>query len=81
MLNDKSFKQDMAEAYAKYGIVEDEYDDEYDDTYESHDVGLHGADDSLEMDAKLFTTPRVKFFCVVLFYKFLIVFSVIKFHQ
>ncbi|KAK0081891.1 hypothetical protein PV325_011418 [Microctonus aethiopoides] len=59
MLNDKSFKQDMAGAYVKYGLVEDEYDDEYDDTYESHDVGLHGVDDSLEMDAKLFTTPRV----------------------
>ncbi|XP_053598785.1 activating signal cointegrator 1 complex subunit 2 [Microplitis demolitor] len=59
MLNDKSFKTDTVNIYSKYGVIEDEYDDEYDDTYESHDVGLRGADDCVEMDGKPFTTPRV----------------------
>lgn len=59
LLNDKSYKQDVAGIYSKYGIIDDEYDDEYDDTYESQDVGLRGSDDPLEMDAKPFTTPRV----------------------
>lgn len=61
MLNDKSFKTDTVNIYSKYGVIEDEYDDEYDDTYESHDVGLRGADDCVEMDGKPFTTPRVSF--------------------
>ncbi|XP_044591557.1 activating signal cointegrator 1 complex subunit 2 isoform X2 [Cotesia glomerata] len=59
MLNDKSFKKDIANIYSKYGVIEDEYDDEYDDTYESHDVGLRGADDFIELGSKPFTTPRV----------------------
>lgn len=61
MLNDKSFKKDIANIYSKYGVIEDEYDDEYDDTYESHDVGLRGADDFIELGSKPFTTPRVSF--------------------
>ncbi|XP_050459641.1 activating signal cointegrator 1 complex subunit 2 [Cataglyphis hispanica] len=58
MLNDKSEIKKSREIYEKYSIV-DNYDDEYDDTYDSHDIRGNAADDSIETDAKPFTTPRI----------------------
>lgn len=58
MLNDKSEIKESREIYEKYSIV-DNYDDEYDDTYDSHNIRGNVADDSTEIDAKPFTTPRV----------------------
>ncbi|XP_018347696.1 PREDICTED: activating signal cointegrator 1 complex subunit 2 isoform X1 [Trachymyrmex septentrionalis] len=59
MLNDKSAIREARNIYEKYSIVTDEYDDEYDDTYDSHDIRGSAQDDSAEIDAKFFTTPRV----------------------
>lgn len=58
MLNDKSEIKKSREIYEKYSIV-DNYDDEYDDTYDSHNIRGNASDDSTEMDAKPFITPRV----------------------
>ena len=59
LLDDKSFRKDVASIYEKYSIVQDEYEDEYDDTYESHDVGPRGVDEPLEIDGRARKTPRV----------------------
>lgn len=59
MLNDKSAIREARNIYEKYSIVIDEYDDEYDDTYDSHDIRGSAQDDSTEVDARSFTTPRV----------------------
>ncbi|XP_011297474.1 activating signal cointegrator 1 complex subunit 2 [Fopius arisanus] len=59
MLDDKTFKNEMSNVYEKYGVVEDVYEDEYDDTYDSQDVGPGGVDDSVEIDARPFTIPRI----------------------
>ncbi|EGI59668.1 Activating signal cointegrator 1 complex subunit 2 [Acromyrmex echinatior] len=59
MLNDKSAIREVRNIYEKYSIVTDEYDDEYDDTYDSHDIRSSAQDDSAEIDARSFTTPRV----------------------
>jgi len=66
MLNDKSAIREARNIYEKYSIVTDEYDDEYDDTYDSHDIRGNAQDDSAEIDARSFTTPRVS--CSIILY-------------
>ncbi|XP_017890260.1 activating signal cointegrator 1 complex subunit 2 isoform X2 [Ceratina calcarata] len=40
-----------------YSLIADVYDDEYDDTYDDRDTNAQ--DDSIEVDSRPFTTPRV----------------------
>ncbi|XP_012139377.1 activating signal cointegrator 1 complex subunit 2 isoform X2 [Megachile rotundata] len=42
-----------------YSLALDEYDDEYDDTYDNRDIRGNAQDDSIEIDSRPFTTPRV----------------------
>ncbi|CAL7945548.1 unnamed protein product [Xylocopa violacea] len=42
-----------------YSLVLDVYDDEYDDTYDNRDIRGSTQDDSIEIDSRPFTTPRV----------------------
>ena len=58
MFNDKSEIRKSRDIYEKYSIV-DNYDDEYDDTYDSHNIRGNASDDTTEIDARSFTTPRV----------------------
>jgi len=71
MLNDKSEIKKSWDIYKRYSLVADEYDDEYDDTYDSHDIRGSAPDDSTEIDARPFITPRViKFLYLNSFTKF-----------
>ncbi|XP_043262397.1 activating signal cointegrator 1 complex subunit 2 isoform X1 [Colletes gigas] len=42
-----------------YSLVIDDYEDEYDDAYDSRDVRGVARDDSVDIDSRPFTTPRV----------------------
>ncbi|KAG7210834.1 hypothetical protein KM043_012319 [Ampulex compressa] len=59
LLNNKSEIRQASEIYSKYSLVADDYDDEYDDTYDSHNARDTAQDESVEIDSRAFTTPRV----------------------
>nr|XP_034180184.1 activating signal cointegrator 1 complex subunit 2 [Osmia lignaria] len=42
-----------------YSLVLDDYEDEYDDTYDNRDIRGNAQDNSVEIDSRPFTTPRV----------------------
>ncbi|XP_066597919.1 activating signal cointegrator 1 complex subunit 2 [Prorops nasuta] len=59
LLNDKTDIKKLSDIYNKYSLVSDDYNDEYDDTYDTQDVRGFVQDDTVEIDSRPFTIPRV----------------------